>query len=257
MGLIKSPNAPVVAMVPFSMKDIENHARAVLARARQQAEELLAEAQAEGERLKVAAKAEGLAAGRIEGLAKGLEDGRKSGAQQALNEQKAQLANVVKGLTQAAMELDASRRKLEADALAEVVELAAAVARRVTKRQGVIDPGVLAANLGEAMKLVVSASDVRIAVHPAQRQLLLDALPKLQMTWPSLKHVQLVDDPKIAPGGCRVYTARGEVDADLDGQLDRVIGDLLPQPRSADDADAHPPSPGAPGEGGGEGDSRA
>jgi flagellar assembly protein FliH len=230
MGLIKSNNASVVAMVPFSIKDIEDHARVLLARAKQQAEELLIEAQAEGERLKAAAKAEGLTAGRTEGLANGMDEGRKQGAQQALNEQKAQLANVVKSLTKAASELDASRRKLEAEALAEVVELAAAVARRVTKRQGLIDAGVLAANLGEAMKLVVSASDVRIAVHPRQRQALLDALPKLQMTWPSLQHVQLVDDAALAPGGCRIYTARGEVDADLDGQLDRVIADLLPGP---------------------------
>src|SRR5688572_5168036 len=200
MGLIKSDNAPVAAIVPFSMRDIENHARAIVARAKQQAEQLLAAAQAEGDRLKAAAKAEGLAAGRTEGLAKGLDEGRKSGAQQALNEHKAQLANVVKGLSQAVAELDASRRKLEADALTEVVELAVAVARRVTKRQGLIDPGVLAANLAEAMKLVVSASDLRIAVHPQQRQALLDALPRLQVTWPSLQHVQLVDDATLAPG---------------------------------------------------------
>ena len=48
MGLIKSASAPS-AMIPFSMKDIENHARALIARAKEQAEAILIEAQNEGE----------------------------------------------------------------------------------------------------------------------------------------------------------------------------------------------------------------
>jgi len=32
----------------------------------------------------------------------------------------------------------------------------------------------------------------------------------------------------LAPGGCRIYTAQGEVDGDLDGQINRVVADLIP-----------------------------
>ena len=42
------------------------------------------------------------------------------------------------------------------------------------------------------------------------------------------KHVELTDDATLAPGGCRIYTRGGRVDAALDEQLDRVIADLLP-----------------------------
>jgi flagellar biosynthesis/type III secretory pathway protein FliH len=48
------------------------------------------------------------------------------------------------------------------------------------------------------------------------------------MAWPQLKHIEIVHDASIAPGGCRIFTARGQVDGDLDTQLDRVIGELLP-----------------------------
>jgi flagellar biosynthesis/type III secretory pathway protein FliH len=48
------------------------------------------------------------------------------------------------------------------------------------------------------------------------------------MNWPSLKHVELIDDPAVAPGGCRILTRHGEVDAEIEGQLDRVIAELLP-----------------------------
>src|SRR5688572_21957044 len=189
MGLIKSANAPV-AMIPFSMKDIETQARALIARAKERAEGLLIEAQKEAEQLKASAKVEGLVEGKREGLAKGLEEGRKNGAQQALSEHRTQLANLINSLTQTAADIDASRLQLEADALTEVIDLAVAIARRVTKRQGVIDPQVLVANVNEAMKLVVSSADVRIALHPSQRQYFLDALPNLQTTWPALRHVQ-------------------------------------------------------------------
>jgi flagellar biosynthesis/type III secretory pathway protein FliH len=36
------------------------------------------------------------------------------------------------------------------------------------------------------------------------------------------------DDEAIAPGGCRVFTSHGHVDADLQTQLDRVTMKLLP-----------------------------
>jgi flagellar assembly protein FliH len=229
MPVIKSANAPA-AMIPFSMKDIENHARALIARAKEQAEAILIEAQNEGEQLKAAAKAEGLAEGKREGLAKGLEEGRKNGAQQALSEHRTQLANLIKSLTEAAQDLEASRVQLEAEALTEVIDLSVAIATRVTKRQGAIDPQVLVANVNEAMKLVVASTDVRIALHPSQKQYLLDALPQLSMNWPALSHVQLVDDETLAPGGCRVFSKGGQVDADLDCQLDRIVADLMPAP---------------------------
>jgi flagellar biosynthesis/type III secretory pathway protein FliH len=40
--------------------------------------------------------------------------------------------------------------------------------------------------------------------------------------------VQVIEDASIAPGGCRVFTTQGEIDADLDRQIDRIAADLLP-----------------------------
>ena len=152
----------------------------------------------------------------------------EAGRAEALETHGLQFAQVLGALASAAGELDARRQDLEAEALREVVQLAAAIARRVTKQQGLIDEGVLTANLAEAMRLVVSTTDVRIAIHPDQRQVLEAALPQLRLEWPSLRHVELADDTNLAPGGCRIFTRGGRIDGDLDGQLDRVIAELLP-----------------------------
>jgi flagellar assembly protein FliH len=109
-----------------------------------------------------------------------------------------------------------------------VVKLAASIARRVTKLQAAIDPQVLVENLKEAMKLAIQAADVRIVINPEQRKVLLEELPRLQLHWPSVKHVELIDDPTVGPGGCRIITRQGEIDARIEEQLDRVIADLAP-----------------------------
>jgi flagellar assembly protein FliH len=231
MGLIKSNNAPV-NVTTFSMRDIEQQAHAIILRARQQADQLLAAAQTEGQRIRQNAYDTGFAAGREDGLRKGTEDGRTTGKQAALTEQRAKLEQLAKTLTAAVTDLDNTRTQLESSAASEVVNLAVAIARRVTKRSGSFDPNVLTENVRAAMKIAVHSADVRIAVHPAQKQILLDTLPQLRMEWPKVSHVELIEDPSIAQGGCTIMTAHGEVDADLDRQVDRVANDLLPNARA-------------------------
>ena len=228
MALIKANEAPR-ALTPFSMKDIENQARAMLLRARRQAEELLAAAQKEGEELRKQGKAQGFAEGRAEGLAKGREEGTKAGREQALAEHKQQLATLVEALTVGVTEFDQSRRELQEAGVRDVLELSISIAERVTKRQGALDASVAVLNAAEALKMVSHASDVRIAIHPDQKATLEEALPRLKLQWPTLKHVEIVADNMLAPGGCRLFTAQGEVDGDIDEQIKRVVCDLLPE----------------------------
>lgn len=228
MGIIKSTNAPA-SLAPFSMADIEAAAKRILLRAQQQAEQLITAAQVEARTLKEQAFADGFTEGRKVGLAKGQVEGAAAGHAAAAAEQKANLSKLNESLSAALKSLNESRLRLESDGLAEVVKLAASIARRVTKQQGAIDPQVLEANLTEAMKFVVHSADVRVAVNPKQKQTLEEVLPRLQLSWPTLEHVELIEDPSIAPGGCRVFTAQGHIDADLDTQLDRLVAELLPE----------------------------
>jgi len=226
------------------MKDIEEQARAILLRARGRAEELIKEGQAQGEIIRTRAALEGMAQGKKAGFEQGSAEGRKSGHESALAEHRAKLTDLVNALSGAAAELSASRNRLEIEAESEVLKLAVAIARRVTHRQASADASVVGDSLANAMKLVVHASDVRIAIHPSSRVTLEDSLPRLKLQWPSLDHVELIEDATISPGGCRIFTRAGEVDANLDGQIDRIAAELVPCLAA---------SPDNPGEGSGEG----
>ena len=243
MGLIKAQHAPP-ALTPFSMRDIEQQAQEILLRARQKAERLLAHAQVEAQKLRAQEKTLGLAEGRDEGLRKGFEEGLNAGTAQALDEHRASFTQLITALNDASQQVEQSRRQLEEDAMTEVVRLAIAIADRVTKRRASLDSQVLTDNVIAAVKMVVHAADLRIAVNPAQRQTLTEILPKLAIEWPSLQHVEVVGDVSVAVGGCRLFTRHGLVDADLDEQLRRIAAELVP---------ASTPSPCTQGEGGREG----
>lgn len=206
----------------------------MLAAARRHADALLAEAQREAELLRQEAREAGLRTGRAEGAIKGREEGLKVGRDLALGEHRAQLSHLISSLAGAAADLDASRRALEDAALSDVIELSIAIAERVTKRQGVLDPAVAVANVREALRLVMHAADVRIALNPDQRGELEAVMPAIRAEWPAMTHVEIVDDLSIAKGGCRIQTRGGRIDADLDAQLTRIAAELLPA--STDDA---------------------
>jgi len=228
MGLIKAEATSTAGLAAFSMADIERHAKAILLRARAKADQILYETQIAADEIRRSAQAEGIAVGFEEGIAKGMEEGGKLGHQQALDENRVQMTAIIGALAAAAAELDAHRRDMEAALIRDVVDLSVKISERVTKRQGQLDPAVLTGNVTEALNLVTGAHDVRIAIHPTQRGVLDDVMPRLKLEFPTLQHVELVDDAALAPGGCRVFTRQGVIDADLDAQLNRIASELLP-----------------------------
>jgi len=227
MGLIKSLQAPTTTTA-FSMRDVEAHAIAVIDRAKKQAETLIRNAERDGEQLRSQRFEIGFSEGKLAGFDEGIEDGRKQGYDAAMAAQSAKLESLVEALTGAATQLDASRRKLESETVYDVVRLAIAIGRRVTKRLGDVEPEVARANVAEALKMVINASAVKVALNPSQLSLLEQDLPALRAMFPTIQSLELVGDASLAPGGCRLIAGSGIVDADLDTQLDRVVADLLP-----------------------------
>lgn len=226
MPVLRSTNPAGAQPQPFSLRDVERQAAAIMARAQQQAAQLLDAAQREAEQLRRAAHAQGLAEGKAEGHKLGVEQGVAAGRQQALVEHRAQLTALVETLSAAAAEVDRSRQQLLHDAMNDVVGLAVAVARKAVGAFAVNRPEVTTDTVLSALRLVVGQNDVRIAIHPTHQQAFEQALPALRLRWPALQHVQVTPDEGVAPGGARIFTRHGEVDATLDSMIDRIAREL-------------------------------
>ena len=232
MAVIKSSDTPT-SVRPFSMSDIEAYARTMLLRARQQADQLLAAAQTEAEAMKQRGHAEGLATGKREGVAQGLVEGTEKGRKQAFDAETQKLTEALTAMQTLTHSFEQARCELVARAEAEVLPLALAIAQKVTRRTGQIDSAVVQMNVAEAIKLIAAKHDVRLTINPTQRKIAEETVTRLQQQWPQLEHVRFEDDEAVAPGGCRVSTAGGEIDADLDAQLNRIAMELVPDTQSS------------------------
>jgi flagellar assembly protein FliH len=222
MGLIKAQVAPHV--VNFQWRDVEADAQRMLSAAQRQSETIVRDAQTEAAEVREAARVDGFQRGYSDGLLQGRDEARQA----AISEYSQQLELTIAALHEAVAQTVAGHKAIADTAVSEMVELAIAIAQRVTKRQAMIDPQVLLENLRESMALAGRQKQVRVAIHPVQRQVLSAALPQLQMEWPALGAAQIVEDPSLLPGGCRVFTDHGQIDADVQAQLDRVIAGLIP-----------------------------
>jgi flagellar assembly protein FliH len=234
MGLIKANNPAASSSVMFSLADIEQHARQILAAARAEADQVLAQARKEAQSLRTTAQKEGHAAGLAQGKADGHKQGfeiaSQQGKAQALTEHRAKLIELTNALVKASGALNQKLDAIDETVRNELIELALAIAGRVTKVTAAREVGVAEANIGEAIRLTMDKSSVRIAVHPTQRADLTGLLPQLKITWPTLKHVELYEDEAVGVGGCRVTSAHGEIDAAIDAQLERIAQELSPSP---------------------------
>ena len=226
MPVIKSVEAP--RYEAFSMTDIEQEAAALLEGAKRRSVAILETARQQAVETKQKGHAEGLelgrAAGHAEGLAKGLDEGRAK----AHAEHAAKLETLADSMTRVLRAFNDERAALAQRATAEVPRLAVAIAEKVCKRAGRYDPEVCAANATSALRLVMRSHDVKLHAHPEDCDNLRKLLPTIKRRWPALTHVELIEDPDLDRGGCRVLTEGGLVDAALQTQLDRVAVDLVP-----------------------------
>lgn len=232
MALIRKSVAETLSReaIVLDLGDLVRQGEQIKARARAEADRILAEAQAERQRL-IADAAE---VGRQEGFARGVEEGRKqgeaAGRDAALGEWREKLIALESGWTQALAAFESERERMLLEAKQDIVELAATVARLVTKRAVTLDPGSVADQVAAVLALLTRPTRVVLAVNPADAPIVREALPSLAQRFTAAAHVEIATDEQVSRGGCIARTAGGTIDATIDTQLERIAEALLPGP---------------------------
>jgi len=209
MPLIRQGISPL-SPLKFALRDVEAQAKQILEQAQHEANRIIGEARA-------AATPSATPA-----------DSSAKSVETPVMAPVTEMQEAIDALRSAAEMIPATIEQLAADLESDVADLALAIAERVTKRAGLIDPNVLAENLREAMKLVVRTGELRIAIHPSQIETINALMPSLKSEWLMLAGAQIIPDETVTPGGCRIATTHGQIDADLQSQLDRIAAELLP-----------------------------
>ena len=172
------PREEAGAASVFSFADFERKARDMLRQAEVQAQRILTDAEAQARAIAVEARAQADAR-RKQGYEAGLEQGRRDGHAQAYQDARQEAIESARGdLSHAAQALATSLREMEQEkrgllALAEsgLIELAVAIARRVTKIHVEASPEVARANARALLEMVAHHDDVELRLSPEDHQL--------------------------------------------------------------------------------------
>jgi flagellar assembly protein FliH len=151
-------------------------------------------------------RSDGFDAGHAEGLARGIEEGR----QQAMDELEAMAKPVdamLRGLKKLKTEYKNAQRK-------EVVDLVGKIARQVIRAELALQPVQMLALVDEALSAMPpTRDDVEVMLNPEEMRRIQELDPKRAKKW------NLLADPRLEPGECRVKAGDHEVDAGCQGRL--------------------------------------
>ena len=229
--VIKAGEAVSAGHVPAAsrLRDLEGEARAVVLEARKDAARILAQTQTAVETAERRAAEKGYSDGFAKGRAEGLDQGRREGDEQARRELQSELAAMVGAAGDAVAGLRAVRDELLEAGRESLLELAIELARKVASRVAVADSETARANRVKAMERLVGAAEIVVNVHPSQVDDLRGLCGELAEQL-NAGPVRLVGDRSVEPGGARVVTRAGQIDATIRSQLDAVAEALLGRP---------------------------
>lgn len=182
---------------------------------RSEAARVIAEAKSQAAQIKAQAKKEGQQAAVKEVQA----------AFQAQLDQ--QLAGVLAALGEAARQISESRQAWQQHWERHAVELAAAIAERICRRELSRAPAISAEWVREALALAAGSGAVVVRVSPEDQQALAPQVEAIASRLGGIGQMRIVADPAVSAGGCRVETEFGALDQQLESQLRRLTEELL------------------------------
>lgn len=212
----------ITRLETVNVADHLGEAKVVLRKSREQAREIIRQGQVEAAEAFEVARTKGFEAG----FRKGYESGQKSGYDAAFKEAKKEFgerqAELISTLNDAVEQFDAQKRDLFIKASGDLLDLAMQVARRVTKRIGVLDREAVKENLHAALRLIENKTDLTVYVNPADAASIKDFAETVGGLLEEADHFHIEEDEQLSPGGCRLTTPTTEVDASVDTQLDQI-----------------------------------
>ncbi|MDP6636823.1 MAG: FliH/SctL family protein [Phycisphaerae bacterium] len=218
---VPSDDRPVMKLT-----DIAAQANALILDARKTAAKIKAEARANVELAKRQARKQGYDAGFAEGRKQGLTDGAREGGDQArasIAGESKQLADVAGAILATLDEAGDRPYQFAAD---EVLNFALDLSSKIVGRLARTDISVARTNLIKAMRLAHAEGEIIVAVNPLQLQALSSDFAEFVEVIDASARARLVADRQVAPGGVKITTARGVIDATVETQLDKVASAL-------------------------------
>ena len=199
-----------VHSMAFNFDDMAAQANQYLEKVREEAGQIVAKAQEEAKVIREKAE----------------RDGRQAAMESVEGMVRKQLATVLPALRQVIDDIQHAKQAWLTHWEASAIHVAAAIAERLIRGELSQRPEITLALIREALELAAGSSRLRIHINPADRQAIGQQVEMLINELSTLTTAELVADPEITPGGCRVETNFGVIDQQFEAQLKRIEEEL-------------------------------
>lgn len=162
----------------------------------------------------------------------GLKAGREAGIAAVRQEERARLAELderVRRLGSILEFMTQPLRDLDAEVERQMALLAGAIARQVVRRELRMQPEQIVGVIRETVALLPASSrEVRVHLHPDDAALVREQLrePGSEAAW------NIVEDPVLTRGGCRVTSENSTIDARVEQRIGAAIAAVLGDERA-------------------------
>jgi flagellar assembly protein FliH len=176
---------------------------------------------------------EDLSAIEREAWEQGFATGREAGTAAVQHEQQRLLGDLgqrVRRLDAILEYMSKPLHELDAAVHEQLVDLSAALARALIRRELKMQPGQIVAVIRDTVALLpISAREVRVHLHPEDATLVRESLAETTMdrAW------AIAEDPVLSRGGCRVTSDNSTIDARVEARLGAAIAAALGDERQS------------------------
>jgi flagellar biosynthesis/type III secretory pathway protein FliH len=203
-----------VQRVAFNLEDISQQADKYLDQIRVKAAQIVVEAQKQADTLRRKAEEEGRQAA-LRAVERVLDEkvGKK-------------LDSLLPALSQTIRDLTDARQSWLSHWEKSVVRLACAIAAKVMRRELSQHPEIAVELAREALEMAAGSPHVVVRMHPTDRDSLCSHVERLVQEFAGTATAEIVADPEIELGSCRVETRHGTIDQQFSAQLLRIEAEL-------------------------------
>ena len=136
------------------------------------------------------------------------------------------VATLVPALKQVVREIQHAKQDWLTHWEKSAVHVAGAIAKRLIRRELTGTPEITLTLVREALELATGSTQIRLHLNPADHETLGPQVASIVKELSTLAPAELVADPEISPGGCRVETCFGVIDQQFEAQLARIEEEL-------------------------------
>jgi flagellar assembly protein FliH len=200
--------------VAFSFADMRGQAEDYLDTVRSEAAKIVQQAHRHAEKIRRDAEVSGRKAA-------------EAAAERVLDEKVAKrMATLIPALQQLVTQINDAKGALQDHWERSALKVSTAIAARIIRRELKSDPQITLDSIAEALRLAAGSAEITLRICPTDYENLGPQVERLAAVLCQLAPSQIVADETISAGGCRVETRFGEVDQQIEAQLQRIEEDL-------------------------------